>query len=348
MEQYGNQTTYNMEPVLLSNIKSCQYWAASAMQLDTVEEIVDEIYNTVTDVEPWMSGNARGPSTAFNLLYRLCQIKPTAKEVRIMLDHRDSPYIRAEFSPSPEDLGEVITMGDFVRDIMLDQFYFETLFPRVPKPVLDEIQAKLKDLELPTAVRGNGGQGGEDRRGFDDASGKRPASVKASLSVAMGQRAPNRAGVREQGRGLGAEIQLERQQQQQQRRRSPSRDGGRGDERREELGPSRDSRRDDKDRRYDDRGGRDKDYRRDNRDRDYRREERDRRERDRGYERRDRSRNRDRERRRDDCDRRDRDHRRDRSRSRERARSGSRDARDVFRERAVGAAPADQVKERYQ
>lgn len=30
----------------------------------------------VQDVEPWMSGNARGPSTAFTLLYRLCQVRP--------------------------------------------------------------------------------------------------------------------------------------------------------------------------------------------------------------------------------------------------------------------------------
>lgn len=42
-----------------------------------------------------MSGNARGPSTAFNLLYRLGQLKPTPKELRMMLDHKDSPYIRA-------------------------------------------------------------------------------------------------------------------------------------------------------------------------------------------------------------------------------------------------------------
>ena len=71
--------------------------------------------------------------------------------------------------------------------------------------------------------------GGEDRRGFDEASGKRPASVKASLSVAMGQRAPNRANVREQGRGLGADLQLGRQQQQQRRRSaSPSYEDRRG------------------------------------------------------------------------------------------------------------------------
>ena len=45
MEQYGNTTTYNMEPVLLQNIKSSQYWAASALGLESVDEVIDEIYN---------------------------------------------------------------------------------------------------------------------------------------------------------------------------------------------------------------------------------------------------------------------------------------------------------------
>lgn len=44
--------------------------------------------------------------------------------------------------------------------------------------------------------QGNGGTGGPNRRG-DDEGNKRPASVKASLSVAFGQRAPNRSGARE-------------------------------------------------------------------------------------------------------------------------------------------------------
>lgn len=46
-------------------------------------------------VEPWLSGNARGPSSAFCLLYRLGQLKPSAGEVREMVDHKDSAYIRA-------------------------------------------------------------------------------------------------------------------------------------------------------------------------------------------------------------------------------------------------------------
>ncbi len=105
--------------------------------------------------------------------------------------------------PSPPSLGTTVTMGAFVRDILLDQYYFETIFPRIPKLVADDIRRELNAMGLPTRPVGNAGQGGASRREGDlDGGPRRPASVKESLSVALGQRAPNRAGVREQGRGL--------------------------------------------------------------------------------------------------------------------------------------------------
>lgn len=59
-------------------------------------------------------------------------------------------------------------------------------------------------------------------------SAARPASVKQSLSVALGQRAPNRAQVRELGRGTGADLQLERTvKRAEERRRSRSPKAGR-------------------------------------------------------------------------------------------------------------------------
>ena len=160
---------------------------------------------------------------------RLCTLRPTEAQVRTLLAHPDSPYIRAigflclrytanprtlwgwcdrfvadaeEFSPSPSGVGRPVSMGAYVRDLLLTHAYFETLFPRVPKPVADEIAAKLSARGLPPRAAGNAGQGGADRRG--DAGAARPASVKASLSVAFGQRAPNRAGGREEGRGAWA------------------------------------------------------------------------------------------------------------------------------------------------
>jgi len=114
-----------------------------------------------------------------------------------------------KFTPSPGNFSKIITIGTFARDILLDQYYFETIFPRIPKTVSDEVRNELRSMNLPTTALGNAGQGGPDRRGTDDGS-RRPASVKASLAVALGQRAPNRAGARELGRGMGSDQQLDR------------------------------------------------------------------------------------------------------------------------------------------
>lgn len=229
MEQHGNRSTYNIETVLRKNIVDSEYWRNTCAKLQTWEEVVDQIFYDVIHVEPWMSGNARGASSAFGLLYRLCQLQPSEEQVDALLTHEDSPYIRAigflylryvgdpkqlwtwlrphvqdseEISPSGEN-GAAVTVGDYVRDVFLEQYYFETIFPRIPKPVNDEWVGKLRGMGLPAKAVGNGGQGGPDRRGLDEPN-RRPASVKASLSVAFGQRAPNRATAREEGRGLGA------------------------------------------------------------------------------------------------------------------------------------------------
>ncbi|GAB4814832.1 hypothetical protein N2152v2_001878 [Parachlorella kessleri] len=381
MEQYGNTSTYNLETVLRENIIRSQYWEKTCIDLEGWQEVVDEIYYSVEHCEPWMSGNARGPSSAFCLLYRLGQLKPTPQQIRMMLDHKDSPYIRAvgflylryvcnprelwgwfkkyardseEFSPSPGSLGKSVTMGDFVRDILLDQYYFETIFPRIPKTVTDEIVGDLKGMGLPSAAKGNAGQGGADRRGVDD-GGKRPASVKASLSVAFGQRAPNRAGAREEGRGLGAGMKGGTGET---RRRSaspdPYREGGDRDsrqqqqQRRRSRSPHRADR--DKDRERDvkyDRHRSDKvregrDYRDARRERDSGREYRDegrRRDYDAGGGRgagydRDRVREEGGSRRQGRDDRRDRD------------RDGDRGTHDVFRDRAGGSG-GDRLKDVY-
>ncbi|KAL4524470.1 hypothetical protein Ndes2526B_g00475 [Nannochloris sp. 'desiccata'] len=236
MEQYGNASTFNLESVLVQNIKSSHYYIKKALDLDSVHEVIDEIYETVDHIEPWLSGNARGPSSAFCLIFRLGELKPSPPEIREMIDHHDSPYIRAigflylryccnprdlwswfkkymrddeKFTPSPANFSKTITIGTFARDILLDQYYFETLFPRIPKTVTDEVCNDLRAMNLPTTALGNAAQGGPDRRGTDEGS-RRPASVKASLAVALGQRAPNRAGARELGRGMGSDQQLDR------------------------------------------------------------------------------------------------------------------------------------------
>lgn len=94
MEQYGNEH-YNVERVLRENINGHEYMRRTAREMSTWDEVVEEIYRTVDHVEPWMSGNVRGPSTAFCLLYRLFEIKLTEDQVVETITCKDSPYIRA-------------------------------------------------------------------------------------------------------------------------------------------------------------------------------------------------------------------------------------------------------------
>lgn len=207
-----------IERVLCQNILSSDYYK-ELFALKTYSDVVDEIYNHVDHVEPWMTGNCRGPSTAFCLLYKLFTMKFTVKQMQDLLDHGDSPYIRAlgflylryvgdpktlwewlepyvedpeEFSPGSN--GKMTTMGVYVRDIILNQYYFDTLFPRIPVPILRQITACFERMKLPTQP--SGVTGSSSRHGADDTA-RRPPSVKAALSVSFGQRAPHRAFTRD-------------------------------------------------------------------------------------------------------------------------------------------------------
>lgn len=83
-----------LERVLCMNILSSDYFK-ELYRFKTYHEVIDEIYNQVDHVEPWMTGNCRGPSTAFCLLYKFFTMKLTVKQMHGLLKHPDSPYIRA-------------------------------------------------------------------------------------------------------------------------------------------------------------------------------------------------------------------------------------------------------------
>ena len=46
MEQYGNTGTFNLESVLVQNIKNSHYYIKKALDIDSVHELIDEIWNT--------------------------------------------------------------------------------------------------------------------------------------------------------------------------------------------------------------------------------------------------------------------------------------------------------------
>uniref|UniRef100_A0A182HYC4 Pre-mRNA-splicing factor 38 n=1 Tax=Anopheles arabiensis TaxID=7173 RepID=A0A182HYC4_ANOAR len=127
---WGNETSMNLNPLILANIQGSSYFKVSLFKLKTYHEVVDEIYYQVKHLEPWergsrktagqtgMCGGVRGVgaggivSTAFCLLYKLYTLRLTRKQVNGLLSHGDSPYIRAlgfmylRYTQPPSDLFE--------------------------------------------------------------------------------------------------------------------------------------------------------------------------------------------------------------------------------------------------
>ncbi|KAI8051184.1 Pre-mRNA-splicing factor 38 [Syncephalis plumigaleata] len=87
-ETWGNPTNMNLNEVLFVNIQSSPYFKA-LYDKKTYHEVVDEIYNNVETLEPFMRGTT--PSSAFCLLYKLWTLRLTVRQVSGLLNHTDSP-----------------------------------------------------------------------------------------------------------------------------------------------------------------------------------------------------------------------------------------------------------------
>ncbi|XP_038209561.1 pre-mRNA-splicing factor 38B [Zerene cesonia] len=186
---WGNEQTMNLNPLILANIQGSSYFKVHLFKLKTYHEVVDEIYYQVKHLEPWergsrktagqtgMCGGVRGVgaggivSTAFCLLYKLYTLRLTRKQVNGLLQHTDSPYIRAlgfmyvRYTQPPADLfdwyvdyldddeevdpraggGGTTTIGALVRQMLIKLDWFSTLFPRIPVPIQKQIEQKLAE-----------------------------------------------------------------------------------------------------------------------------------------------------------------------------------------------------------
>ena len=118
----------------------------------------DEIYPSVNHVGPWQTGTTRIPSTAFCLLLKFFLMRLTVKQMKGLLHTDDCPYVRAigflylrytcppselwgwfepfledeeEFAPST-DQSVIMTIGDYVIQLLTDMKYYGTTLPRIP------------------------------------------------------------------------------------------------------------------------------------------------------------------------------------------------------------------------
>ncbi|CAH8443000.1 unnamed protein product [Schistosoma intercalatum] len=188
LKLWGNPQTMNLNTMIYTNIAQSPYFKANLVELKTYHEVIDEIYYKVEHLEPWergsrriggqtgMCGGVRGVgaggivSTAYCLLYKLFTLKLTRKQLKGLLDHPDSPYIRAlgfmyiRYCIPPEDFwwwyspylsdseeldvkaggGCIMTIGNMLEHWLTKLDWFSTLFPRIPVPVQKKLEEKMR------------------------------------------------------------------------------------------------------------------------------------------------------------------------------------------------------------
>ncbi|GBC02459.1 hypothetical protein RclHR1_04640002 [Rhizophagus clarus] len=173
LETWGSETTMNLNNILYQNIQASPYFK-HLYELKTYHEVIDEIFNHVESLEPFLKGTTA--STAFCLLYKLWTLRLTVKQVNGLIQHTDSPHIRAlgflylRYVCKPIHLWEwfeeylddeeevqiqggprpvIITVGKMCRQLLTEQKWLGTILPRIPVPIAREIEQKLKERSQP-------------------------------------------------------------------------------------------------------------------------------------------------------------------------------------------------------
>jgi len=175
---WGPDDSFHINPMLLGKIIKSSYFQKCCIDITDWNTLVDEVYYQVKNLEPWTVGEE--PSNAFCLLLRLLTLRCSEKQMKLMLDHVDSPYIRGigflylRFAVDPKRIWKLIepylyddepiivaaaskkrnaqrhhqqrneTIGDFVRLLFSsDLNFYGTVLPRLPLQSERELQVKL-------------------------------------------------------------------------------------------------------------------------------------------------------------------------------------------------------------
>lgn len=164
----GDPISCNLNPLILNNILSCQYFK-EVVASKGFNEILEEIVNNVTYTDPFAIGVTGVPSTMFCCLYKLMLIKLTENQIKFMLSYCDNVFIRCAgflylrylcdpknlwdwFSPylldeqsfhPTSDTKLIMTIGEYAERLLKESDYFGTRLPRIPLQTEREIKTKL-------------------------------------------------------------------------------------------------------------------------------------------------------------------------------------------------------------
>lgn len=167
-----NKQTYNFNSMLRDQILKNTYFK-TLVKIDTFEGIMDEMYQYVETAETYGGGSTTVPSSLFCCLYRLFTIGLSYDELSLLCESKDWPYIRCcgflyirfgcapeklwdflgeycvddeEFEPSKSTPGFIVTVGEYVESLLMDERYYYSTLPRIPMGVKKKIEEKVAPL----------------------------------------------------------------------------------------------------------------------------------------------------------------------------------------------------------
>jgi len=164
--------TYNIHPVLRQKIIQSDYYKNDLAGITTFQEVVDEVYSKVTYACPHIP-NTMHVSSAFCLLHKLFTLPVTYRQLEELINHPDSPFLRVTgllyvryvidfkdqwsyFAPHVDDKqefdpganGQKRTIGKFIRGLIEDLNYFDTMLPRIPVTIQRTMIENLMKIEF--------------------------------------------------------------------------------------------------------------------------------------------------------------------------------------------------------
>lgn len=169
--EIANKKTFGFPPLLQNHIIESTHFKMM-MGLETIEQILDEIYRFAETVEPYMQVGSTSPSALFCVLYRLMSFGLNGHQLRRLIESRDHPYIRCvgflfvRFGLAPEQvwpwLGEYVlddeevqlskdsdfrtTIGEYVEGLLTEERYCSTVLPRFPVTTKRKLEEKLAQV----------------------------------------------------------------------------------------------------------------------------------------------------------------------------------------------------------
>lgn len=170
--EIANTKTFGFPGLLQTQLVESQYYK-TVMLMESMEQVVDELYTYADSLEPYAPHSVQAPSALFVCVYRLFTLGIDGHQLKQLLDNDDSPFVRCagflflRYGVAPDQLwpwlGEYVldeedfqgkitnqewgsTMGEFVEHLLSEDYYYKTVLPRLPVTTKRQIEGKLAQV----------------------------------------------------------------------------------------------------------------------------------------------------------------------------------------------------------